>query len=110
VQVGGPETGERFLLAEALPRAPSPQHGRLCQPAAMTARTRRSCDLGMSPPSGTSRCRASCGAAERYPVGPETRKARSEYVGRTGFEPVASSVSGNSGVSVTVGLNRTGSL
>ncbi len=30
-------------------------------------------------------------------------------VGRTGFEPVTSSVSGNSGVSVTVGLSRAGS-
>jgi integrase len=32
-----------------------------------------------------------------------------DLVGRTGFEPVTSSVSGNSEVSVTVGLSRTGS-
>ena len=61
----------------------------------MTARTRQSCDLGMSSPSGSARCRGSCRATERYLVGPGTRKARSRYVGRTGFEPVTSSVSGN---------------
>jgi hypothetical protein len=33
-----------------------------------------------------------------------------DLVGRTGFEPVTSSVSGNSTVSATVGLSRTGSL
>ena len=38
---------ERYLVPEALPRAPTRQCGRLCPPAAMTARTRRSCDLGM---------------------------------------------------------------
>jgi Phage integrase family len=34
---------------------------------------------------------------------------RCDLVGRTGFEPVTSSVSGNSRASVTVGLSRTGS-
>jgi len=34
---------------------------------------------------------------------------RSDLVGRTGFEPVTSSVSGNSKVSVTVGPSRAGS-
>jgi hypothetical protein len=84
---------ERYLVPEALPRAPTRQCGRLCPPAAMTARTRRSCDLGMPSPSGSARCRARCRGAERYPVGPGTRNARSSYVGRTGFEPVTSSVS-----------------
>jgi len=37
--------------------------------------------------------RASCRAAERYLAGPGTTNARSHYVGRTGFEPVTSSVS-----------------
>jgi hypothetical protein len=37
--------------------------------------------------------RASCWAAERYLVGPGTRNARSYYMGRTGFEPMTSSVS-----------------
>jgi hypothetical protein len=35
-----------------------------------------------------------------------TYKGRSGLVGRTGFEPVTSSVSGNFGVSVAVGLSR----
>jgi len=76
------------------PRAPTRQCRRLCPPAVRTTRTRRSCDLGMSSPGGSARCRASCRATERYPVGPGIRKARSNYVGRTGFEPVTSSVSG----------------
>lgn len=37
-QVGDPETEERFLCAEALPRAPAWQHVRLYPPATMTVR------------------------------------------------------------------------
>ncbi len=40
--------------------------------------------------------RASYGATERHLIGPGTRNTRSNYVGRTGFEPVTSSVSGKS--------------